>query len=310
MLEIHQETGCRLCPRKCGVLREGIVTAPKRALCRASGKAEVALVSLHRWEEPCISGTQGAGTVFFSHCNLRCCFCQNHEISAEGSGVAVTDERLAEIFLEQQSRGATCLELVTPTHYVENIIRALDIARSRGFSLRVAYNTNGYDLPETIGRLKGYVDMYMPDLKYFDSRYGERYSGVPHYFETASVAIRAMFDAGGPYRVGEDGLMRSGLIVRHLVLPGLWRDSCRCLDWLWGNFGNDVCVSLMNQYMPLYKASRHPEINRKLFTLEYQKVVRHAESLGYRNCFIQIGETAESKFIPVFDGTNVLRASD
>lgn len=247
MLEIHQETGCRLCPRKCGVLREGIVTAPKRALCRASGKAEVALVSLHRWEEPCISGSQGAGTVFFSHCNLRCCFCQNHEISAEGSGFAVTDERLAEIFLEQQSRGATCLELVTPTHYVENIIRAIDIARSRGFSLRVAYNTNGYDLPETIGRLRGYVDMYMPDLKYFDSRYGERYSGVPHYFETASVAIRAMFDAVGRYRVGEDGLMRSGLIVRHLVLPGLWRDSCRCLDWLWENFGNDVCVSLMNQ---------------------------------------------------------------
>ena len=208
------------------------------------------------------------------------------------------------------SSRATCLELVTPTHYVENIIRAIDIARSRGFSLRVAYNTNGYDLPETIGRLRGYVDMYMPDLKYFDSRYGERYSGVPHYFETASVAIRAMFDAVGRYRVGEDGLMRSGLIVRHLVLPGLWRDSCRCLDWLWENFGNDVCVSLMNQYMPLYKASRHPEINRKLFTLEYQKVVRHAESLGYRNCFIQIGETAESKFIPVFDGTNVLRASD
>ena len=177
--------------RENGVLREGIVTAPKRALCRASGKAEVALVSLHRWEEPCISGSQGAGTVFFSHCNLRCCFCQNHEISAEGSGFAVTDERLAEIFLEQQSRGATCLELVTPTHYVENIIRAIDIARSRGFSLRVAYNTNGYDLPETIGRLRGYVDMYMPDLKYFDS-------GTANAIQEFRITLRRQAWRSGP----------------------------------------------------------------------------------------------------------------
>ena len=298
--------GCMQCPRKCGVERPAGV-APKRALCRAGGEAEVALVSLHRWEEPCISGDRGAGTVFFSHCNLRCCFCQNHEISAEGKGIRVTDERLAEIFLEQQARGASCLDLVSPTQYTENIIRALDAARTRGFSLPVAWNSNGYELPEMLELLRGRVSVFMPDLKYFDSSLGERYSGVPRYFEVASRAIEKMHGISGPVEIGPDGLMKRGVIVRHLVLPGLWHDSCRVLDWLWERFGNGIYVSLMNQYMPLFKACRHPEINRRLLTLEYQKVVRHARALGFRNCYIQIGQTAESKFIPVFDGTNVLK---
>lgn len=298
---------CTLCPRRCKANRlepSGL----KRAICRAGATAEVALVSLHRWEEPCISGKTGAGTVFFTHCNLRCCFCQNHEISAEGRGIAVSDRRLADIFLEQQARGATCLELVTPTHYLENILAALAMARAGGFSLPVAYNTNGYDSPEELERLRGEVDVFMPDLKYFDSKWGERYSGVPQYFERASEAIRKMVEITGAAQIGEDGLMKRGVIVRHLVLPGLWRDSCRCIDWLWETFGDSVILSLMNQYMPLYKARLHPEINRRLLTLEYQKVVRHAEQLGITRCYVQVGQTAESKFIPAFDGTNVLPA--
>ena len=271
--------GCMQCPRKCGVERPAGV-APKRALCRAGGEAEVALVSLHRWEEPCISGDRGAGTVCFSHCNLRCCFCQNREISAEGKGIRVTDERLAEIFLEQQARGVSCLDLVSPTQYTENIIRALDAARTRGFSLPVAWNSNGYELPEMLELLRGRV---------------------------SGRAIEKMHGISGPVEIGPDGLMKRGVIVRHLVLPGLWHDSCRVLDWLWERFGNGIYVSLMNQYMPLFKACRHPEINRRLLTLEYQKVVRHARALGFRNCYIQIGQTAESKFIPVFDGTNALK---
>lgn len=296
---------CILCPRRCQVDRRDS-SRIKRAICRAGAVAEVALVSLHPWEEPCISGKNGAGTVFFSHCNLRCCFCQNHEISAQGRGIEVTDRRLADIFLEQQARGASCLELVTPTHYLENILAALEMARADGFRLRVAYNTNGYDLPEVIDRLRGQVDIFMPDLKYFDSRLGERYSGVPQYFERASEAIRKMFEITGPVQIGSDGLMTRGMIVRHLVLPGYWRDSCRCIDWLWNTFHDSIIMSLMNQYMPLYKASLHPEINRKLLTLEYQKVVRHAEGLGVNRCYVQIGQTAESKFIPQFDGANVL----
>ena len=229
------------------------------------------------------------------------------KISAEGRGIAVSDERLAEIFLEQQHRGASCLELVTPSHYVLNIIRALDLARNNGLTLRVVYNSNGYELPEIVDRLTGHVDVYMPDLKYFDSFFGRKYSGVPDYFERTSRAIQAMVAQTGPVQFDEGGQLVRGVLVRHLVLPRLWQDSCRCLQWLWSQFGNDVCVSLMNQYVPMHHADRHPEINRKLTTLEYQKVVREARRLGFEHCYIQVGHTADEKFVPVFDGSNVLR---
>lgn len=296
---------CNLCPRKCNTDRS-TPSGLRRALCRASQTVQIALVSLHTWEEPCISGKNGAGTVFFSHCNLRCCFCQNYEISDQGKGIEVTEKRLTEIFLEQQERGASCLELVTPTHYLTAIIPALEKAKAAGLSIPVAYNTNGYDAPESLQRLSGLVDIYMPDLKYFDSRLGQKYSGVPHYFETASEAIRIMFSQVGKPVFDKNGLMKRGLIVRHLVLPGLWMDSCNVVSWLYQTFGDDIYLSLMNQYMPLYKAVRHPEINRPLLTLEYQKVLRHTRALGVKNAFQQVGKTAQSKFIPVFDGANVL----
>ena len=296
---------CNLCPRRCNADRstpQGL----RRSLCRATDEVEIALVSLHLWEEPCISGKTGAGTIFFSHCNLRCCFCQNHEISTEGRGIAVSVERLADIFLEQQARGATCVELVTPGHYARQIIRAIEAAKARGLSVPVVWNSNGYELPETIRMLEGLVDVFLPELKYFDSALGVKYSGVPRYFEVASRAIEEMVAMTGPAVFDSDGLMRRGVIVRHLVLPWQWRDSCRCLDWLHERFGDDVWISVMNQYMPLYKACRHPEINRPLTTLEYQKVMRHADEIGIRNGFRQVGRTSLAKFIPNWTGEHVL----
>ena len=257
---------CNLCPRRCNTDRdtpEGL----KRALCRSSWAPKVALVSLHAWEEPCLSGKTGAGTVFFSHCNMRCCFCQNYEISQEGKGLTVSPDRLRDIFLEQQERQATCLELVTPSQYAESLLPALTEAKKAGLTIPVVYNTNGYDLPETLKRFDGLVDVFMPDLKYFDSRY---------------------------------------VLIRHLVLPWLWRDSCRCLDWINQTFGDAVIVSVMNQYMPLFKAARHPEINRPLTTLEYQRVIKHAEKLGMTQVYIQVGKTNSDIFIPIFDGSHVL----
>ena len=250
---------CNLCPRQCGADRSTALGL-KRSICHASDDIEVALVSLHAWEEPILEAKKGAGTIFFSHCNLRCCFCQNYEISAQGKGIRISTERLTEIFLEEEKRGASCIELVTPGHYTRQIREALIAAKEQGLSLPIVYNSNAYELPETLRMLSGLIDIFLPDLKYFDNRLGERYSGVSKYFDYASNAIRTMFDMTGPTQLDSAGQLRRGLIIRHLVLPWQWRDSCRCLDWIHGTFGDQVYVSIMNQYMPLYKACRHPEI--------------------------------------------------
>lgn len=296
---------CNLCPRHCNTDRstpEGL----KRSICRASDEIEVALVSLHAWEEPILEAKKGAGTIFFSHCNLRCCFCQNYEISAKDNGIKISTQRLADIFLEEAERGASCIELVTPGHYTRQIREALLSAKERGLTLPIVYNSNAYELPETLRMLSGLIDIFLPDLKYFDNRLGEKYSGVSKYFDYASEAIRAMFEMTGPAELDGSGQLRRGLIIRHLVLPWQWRDSCRCLDWIHETFGDQVYVSIMNQYMPLFKACRHPEINRPLTTLEYQKVVRHARNIGITKGFIQVGRTDSAKFIPHFDGDHVL----
>ena len=296
---------CNLCPRQCGADRSTALGL-KRSICHASDDIEVALVSLHAWEEPILEAKKGAGTIFFSHCNLRCCFCQNYEISAQGKGIRISTERLTEIFLEEEKRGASCIELVTPGHYTRQIREALIAAKEQGLSLPIVYNSNAYELPETLRMLSGLIDIFLPDLKYFDNRLGERYSGVSKYFDYASNAIRTMFDMTGPTQLDSAGQLRRGLIIRHLVLPWQWCDSCRCLDWIHGTFGDQVYVSIMNQYMPLYKACRHPEINRPLTTLEYQKVIRHARNIGITKGFMQVGRTDNAKFIPHFDGEHVL----
>ena len=249
-------------------------------------------------------GENGAGTVFFSHCTMRCVFCQNHEISAGGFGIEVSLERLAEIFIEQQSRGAANIELVTPTHYTDQIIDAVSIAKKHGLTLPIVWNSNGYERVETIDRLRGIVDIYLPDMKYLDARAAEEYSSAPRYFDYASRAISAMVEQiGCPMFEGE--LMKRGVIVRHLILPNRRRESMKIVDWLYKNFGDDIYISLMNQYTPMYRAGEIRSIARRLTTFEYQSVIDHALAIGVKNCFIQLGRTASEEFVPTFDGTGI-----
>jgi len=291
---------CHLCPRRCGADR-----TKKPGFCGAGERARIALVSLHPWEEPCLTGENGAGTVFFSFCNLRCCFCQNHEISHEGKGFEVSDERLAAIFLEQQKRGAATLDLVTPTHYVPQILHALTLAKAQGFTLPVVYNSSAYETVETVESLRGSVDIFLPDLKYADEKSAGEYSLAPDYFAAASKAIERMVEIAGPLQFASDGRLLRGVIVRHLVLPGHRHESMRVLDWLYHTFGDTIQISLMNQYTPMYKAAEHPPLNRRLTTLEYQSVVNHALDLGITRCYVQEGKTASTKFVPHFDGRGV-----
>lgn len=296
---------CDLCPRRCGVNR----AAGETGYCGAGSLPRLALVSLHRWEEPCLTGDNGAGTVFFSHCTMKCLFCQNYQISCKGAGIDVSVERLSEIFMEQQRRGAASLDLVTPTHYAPQIIEALGRAKKKGFSLPVVYNCGGYELPEAVEALRGWVDVFLPDLKYCDDQIARRYSHAPDYFKYASASIEKMFDITGP-AVIEKGIMRRGVLVRHLILPGQTGDSKKILDYLHGVFGSDIYVSLMNQYTPMPQTAGCVGLNRRLTTLEYHRVLDYAESLGMENCYIQKGRTAMEKFIPRFDGCNVVRCED
>ena len=293
---------CELCPRRCGVNRLG-----DKGFCGGGRYARVALVSLHPWEEPVIAGPkQAAGTVFFSHCNLRCVFCQNHEISQEGKGEEVTEERLAEIFLEQQARGAATLDLVTPTHYVPQILTALALAKEKGFSLPVVYNSNGYENPEILEKLRGFVQVFLPDFKYFAAETAVKYSAAPAYPEIAKSAVRKMAEVAGP-PVIKDGVMQSGVLVRHLVLPGRRHESMAIVKWLYENFGSKIYLSLMNQYTPLYRAAEYKEINRRLTTFEYESVVSYGADLGLEQCFVQERGTATQDYVPSFDGSNVQR---
>lgn len=292
---------CQLCPRACRVDR----SAGEKGYCGAGSRPSVALASIHRWEEPCLSGSAGAGTVFFSHCNLRCAFCQNHTISHDGFGVEVDIPRLAAIFLEQQARGVHNVDLVSPTHYAPQVIEALGLARQNGFCLPVVYNSNAYETVSTVGSLAGQVHIFLPDLKFYDETFSERYSDAPDYFVHASRAIVKMAEIAGPPVFDAAGIMQRGVMVRHLALPGLDADSRRILEWLWQTFGNDIYISLMNQYTPLYKAGLFREIDRRLTTLEYERLIDYAVGLGFENCFIQEGRTASADYVPDFNGDGV-----
>ena len=274
--------------------------------CGAGEKLRVALVSLHRWEEPCLVGERGAGTIFFAHCNLKCVYCQNFSISHEGYGADISIERLAEIFIEQQRRGAANVELVTPTHYAEQICAAIDIAKACGLTLPIVWNSNAYETPETLELLRGRVDIFLPDVKYFDDTAAQTFSAAPNYFATAAVAVTKMFELVGAAQI-EGGQMTRGVIVRHLVLPNFRRDAIKIVDWLQATFGDEIFISLMNQYTPLYRACEFKKISRPLTTFEYQSVVEHAAALGVKNCFVQIGKTADAKFVPDFNLSGVNR---
>ena len=293
---------CELCPHRCKVDRR-----IQHGFCGAGEKIRVALVSLHKWEEPCLNGENGAGTIFFSHCNLRCVFCQNFKISQENFGRDISIQRLTEIFLEQQKRGAANIELVTPVHYVPQICIALDEAKNLGLKLPVVWNSNGYELPETLELLRNRVDIFLPDFKYFDDKIAGSFSGVWNYFSVASKAVEKMFELVGEAEFDSQGLMTKGMLVRHLILPNFRNDSMKIVDWLHNTFGDKIYISLMNQYTPLFHAEDYKEIERRLTSFEYKSVIRHAEEIGVKNCFIQVGKTADKEFIPKFDLTGVLK---
>lgn len=292
---------CNLCPRHCNVNRlDG-----KLGFCSASEKIRVAKVSKHFWEEPCISGTEGSGTVFFSNCNLKCVFCQNYKISTDGIGKDISIERLSEIFIEQQSRGVNNINLVTPTHYIPEIIEAIKLAKQKGLILPIVYNSNGYENIDSLKLLDGYIDIYLPDLKYFNDKYAIKYSNAKNYFEMATKAINEMFRQVGTPKFNDNGIMTKGVIIRHLMLPGLLFDSKKIVDYIYKTFKDDVFLSLMNQYTPFYNASKFPELTKPLNPKHYDALVDYCSELGFKNAFIQEEGTQKESFIPDFDLDNV-----
>ncbi len=293
-------TNCNLCPRRCGVDR----TAGETGFCGASDKVKIARSALHFWEEPCISGKNGSGTVFFSHCTLKCRFCQNYEISTCSRGYEISEETLCEKFLDLQSQGANNINLVTPTHFVPQIISALDMAKRRGLTIPIVYNTSGYENIETLKMLNGYIDIYIPDMKYYDDKYAIKYSAAPKYFEIAKAAIHEMFNQVSYPVFDEHNIMQKGVIVRHLMLPGLLFDTKKLMDYLYSTYGNSIYISLMSQYTPLPHVKDFPELNRKLNMKHYEAMVDYCAELGIENAFIQEGEAADESFIPPFSEEN------
>lgn len=288
---------CTLCPRRCGVNR----LSGKTGLCGSSDEIKIARAALHPWEEPCISGEKGSGTVFFSHCTLKCVYCQNYSISTQNKGRTVSENELAEIFLSLQNDGASNINLVTPTHYVPQIISALDIARCNGLSLPIVYNSGGYETVETIDLLNGYIDIYLPDIKYYDDKYAVKYSNAENYFKTAIVAVDRMVSQVGACKFDKNGIIKSGVIIRHLVLPGMIFDSRKILTEVHKKFGNDVFISIMSQYTPLPTLpNEFPELNRKIKMKLYNSLLNYASGIGITNAYIQEGESADESFIPDF----------
>lgn len=289
-----------LCPRRCGADRS--VTT---GYCGVTDTLRVARAALHFWEEPCISGEEGSGAVFFSGCNLRCVFCQNAPIARAEQGKEITKERLAEIFLELQAQKANNINLVTGTHYVPQIIEALKKARAQGLRIPVVYNCGGYERVETLKALEGLVDIYLPDFKYMDAERAARYSHAGDYPQIAQAALAEMVRQQPKPEFDERGLMKKGVIVRHLMLPGGIRDSKEVVRYLHETYGERIFLSLMNQYTPLPYVADYPEINRKLKKFEYERLVDYAISIGVDQGFIQEGETAEESFIPSFENEGV-----
>lgn len=316
---------CTQCPRNCRIDRAG----GQRGYCGQTDEIRVARAALHFWEEPCISGRTGSGAVFFSGCNLHCVFCQNRDIAIGQRGQIVLKERLAEIFLELQEKGANNINLVTPAHYVPQIAWALGRAKEEGLRIPIVYNTSSYEKVETLRMLEGLVDIYLPDMKYSSGALAARYSNAPDYFETAMAAIAEMLrQVGEPVFAAADGtllnaaqmnalceaespaedadfLMKKGVIVRHLVLPGQTEDSRAVLWELRQAFGDRIYVSIMNQYTPMRHFEEFPELNRKVTDAEYEEVLDFAVDIGMENVFIQDGDTAQESFIPAFDGEGV-----
>ena len=294
---IEKLSNCTLCPHKCNVNRLN----GNKGKCGCDNKLKIALASLHYYEEPCISGKNGSGTVFFTNCNFKCIYCQNYEISQLGKGREITIEELANIFLKQQEKGANNINLVTPTSYVYQTIEAIQIARNKGLNIPIIYNTNGYENEETIELLNGYIDVYLPDLKYYDNNLGKKYSGIDNYFSIATKAILKMYEQVGTPIFNENGIIQKGMIIRHLVLPNHLLNSKHILHWIKENMPNDVYVSVMAQYFPTYKAQEDKLINRKLTKKEYKEIENYLYLLDLKNGYMQELGEHEEEYVPDFN---------
>ena len=293
---MEEITKCEICPHKCGIDR---TKYPGR--CKSTDKIKIALASIHNYEEPSISGKNGSGTIFFSNCNLNCIYCQNYEISQLGKGKEVTVEELAKIILDQQAKGVNNINLVTPTMYAYQIIEALKIAKANGLHIPVIYNTNGYENVETIKMLAGYIDVYLPDLKYYSNELSTKYSKADNYFKIATTAIQEMQKQVGMPVFDEDGIIQRGVIIRHLVLPNHIQNSKHILKWIKENMPEGTYVSVMAQYFPTYKAKEDRLLNRKLSKKEYKEIENYLYTLELENGYIQELGEHEEEYVPDFN---------
>ena len=296
-IELKQIEKCEICPHKCKVNRlQGNI-----GRCHSGKNVKIALASVHNFEEPCISGKNGSGTIFFSNCNMNCIYCQNYEISQLGKGKEISIEELANIFIKQQEKGVENINLVTPTSYTIQIIKAIEIAKNKGLKIPIVYNTNGYENVENIKRLKGYIDIYLPDLKYYYDELGNKYSKVNNYFEIASKAILEMYKQVGNPIINSQGIMERGVIIRHLVLPNMIENSKKILKWIKDNLDDKVYVSIMAQYFPTYLAKDDKKINRKLTKEEFKEIEKYIEEIGIEQGFIQELGEHEEEYVPKWE---------
>ena len=297
-------TLCYVCPHRCGVDRPANMSDTTGCFgsCGVVIAPIVDRAGLHMWEAPVISGTKGSGTVFFSGCNLHCVFCQNYDISCKGFGKEITIERLKEIYHELIAQGAHNINLVTPTHFTEAVLQSLD----EPLPVPVVYNTSGFETQDTLRRLKGKVQIYLPDLKYSDDMAAIKYSNAPYYFRIATEAIKEMYNQVGDYHIDDNGIMTKGVIIRHLIMPGMPDNTKRIIDWVAANFKpGQVMFSLMHQYVPCGRANEYPEINRKVTDEEYKELENYLLQSTIEDGFVQEGDAACKDFIPCFDGTGV-----
>lgn len=297
---IEKLNKCTICPHECKINRN----ANKLGRCKSNDKIKIALVSTHNYEEPCISGKNGSGTIFFSNCNLNCVFCQNYEISQLGLGKEIEIEELAKIMIEQQNNGVQNINLVTPTSYAVQIIEAIKIAKKNGLKIPIIYNTNGYEKIETIKMLNGYVDIYLPDLKYYYDELGRKYSKVDNYFKITSTAIKEMINQVGKTEFDEDGNIKKGVIIRHLVLPDHIENSKMIIKWISKNIPSSTYISVMAQFFPTYLVEtdeKYSEINRKITKEEYSKIEDTIYKYRLKNVYLQEIEKNEEKYVPKWE---------
>lgn len=293
--EVRYEN-CILCPRECGVNRY-----EKNGACKVGAMVKVSRAALHMWEEPCISGTEGSGTIFFSGCNMGCVYCQNIAISTGKRGKEVFIDELADMMLDLMGQGANNINLVTPSHYVPSIVPAIKLAKSKGMNLPIVYNTSAYEKVETLKLLDGLIDIYLPDFKYLDSESGKKYSYTPDYPEVAKKAIAEMVRQVPKVEFDEKGIMQKGVIVRHLLLPGHLQEAKHIVGYLHETYGDQIYISLMSQYTPMSDFEKYPNLNEKVKKRNYDKLIDYAVSIGVEQAFIQEGDVASESFIPEFD---------